>query len=129
MGARIGKGVKIFPSARIMFPWHLQVGDHTTISWDVKVYNLAFSSIGSHTMISQYSHLCGGTHDFRSPGFDLIKTGFTIGDRVWIAADAFIGPGVTVHEGAVVAARAVVIKDVAAGTIVGGNPAREIGGI
>src|SRR5258706_8875871 len=88
LGARIGNGVKIYPSARIMFPWLLQIGDNTTISWDVKVYNLGLSTIGSNTMISQYSHLCGGTHDFRSKGFELIRTGFIIGNNVWIAADA-----------------------------------------
>jgi putative colanic acid biosynthesis acetyltransferase WcaF len=127
MGAKIGMGVKIYPSARIMYPWLLEIGDGSTISWHVKVYNLAHSSIGHDTMISQYAHLCGGTHNFRSPGFDLVRTGFQIGNHVWIAADAFIGPGITVHDNAVVAARAVVIKDVAAGVIVGGNPAKEIG--
>src|SRR4051812_6151657 len=69
MGAKIGQDVKIYPSARIMYPWLLKIGDRTTISWQVKVYNLAFSSIGDDTMISQYSHLCGGTHDFRSADF------------------------------------------------------------
>ena len=127
MGAKIGKGVKIYPSAQIMYPWLLEIGDYTTISWEVKVYNLAFSKIGSNTMISQYSHLCGGTHDYKSKNFDLIRTGFTIGNHVWIAADAFIGPGVVVHDHAVVAARAVVIRNVEARSIVGGNPAKAIG--
>ena len=127
MGAKIGRNVKIYPSAKIMYPWLLEIGDNTTISWDVKIYNLGFSKIGSNTMISQYSHLCGGTHDFRSPNFDLKRTGFTIGDNVWIAADAFVGPEVTVNNGAVVGARAVVIEDVAAGSIVAGNPAKIIG--
>lgn len=127
MGAHIGKNVKIYPSAKIMYPWLLEIGDNTTISWDVIIYNLAFSKIGSNTMISQYSHLCGGTHDFRSQNFDLIRTGFTIGNQVWLAADSFIGPGVYVKDGAVVAARAVVVKDVEPGVIVAGNPARQIG--
>ncbi len=127
MGAKLGKNVKIYPSAKIMYPWLLEIGDNTTISWEVKVYNLGFSKIGSNTMISQYSHLCGGTHDFRSPDFDLIRTGFTIGNQVWIAADAFIGPGVKVGDRAVVAARAVVVKDVETGKIVAGNPAKVIG--
>jgi putative colanic acid biosynthesis acetyltransferase WcaF len=126
MGAKIGKGVKIYPSARIMYPWLLEIGDYATISWHVKVYNLSKSKIGAHTLVSQYSHLCGGTHDFRSPDFDLVRTGFQIGDHVWIAADAFIGPGVTVHDHAVVAARAVVIRDVDAGMVVGGNPAKVL---
>ena len=127
MGAKIGRNVKIYPSAKIMFPWLLQIGNNTTVSWDVKVYNLGFSSIGNDTMISQYSHLCGGTHDFRSMDFTLLRTGFTIGNNVWIAADAFIGPRVKVNDYAVVAARAVVIKDVPEKTIVAGNPAKIIG--
>ena len=49
-----------------------------------------------------------------------------IADRAWVAAEAFIGPGVTVGEGAVVGARAAVFKDVEAWTVVGGNPARFI---
>ena len=110
-----------------MFPWLLQIGDNTTISWDVKVYNLGFSTIGNNSMISQYSHLCGGTHDYKSKEFDLIRAGFTIGDNVWIAADAFIGPGVKVCNGAVVGARAVVMMDVEPQSIVAGNPAKVIG--
>jgi len=127
IGAKIGQNVKIYPSARIMFPWLLQIGDNTTISWEVKVYNLGFSVIGSNTIISQYSYLCGGTHDFRSKEFTLLRTGFTIGNNVWIAADAFIGPGVKVGDGAVVGARAVVMKDVEERAIVVGNPAKVIG--
>lgn len=127
MGARIGKNVKIYPSARIMFPWLLEIGDNTTISWDVKVYNLGYSTIGSNTMISQYSHLCGGTHDFRSKDFTLIRNGFTIGNNVWVAADAFVGPGVKVSDHSVIGARAVVMKDVPAKSIMAGNPAKVVG--
>lgn len=126
MGAKIGKGVKIFPSARIMFPWLLEVGDRSVISWDVKIYNLGRISIGMNTVISQYSHLCGGTHNYNSPDFELLRTGLTIGDNVWIAADAFIGPGVRVNNGAIVAARSVVVRDVLPNNIVAGNPARII---
>jgi len=127
MGARIGAGVKIYPSARIMYPWLLEIGDHVLISWHVKVYNLGKIRIGSGTTISQYAHLCGGTHNHTSGHFELLRTGLTIGSNVWIAADAFIGPGVTVHDGSIVAARAVVAGDVGGGSIVGGNPAKEIG--
>ena len=55
-----------------------------------------------------------------------IQKPIIIGDRAWVAAEAFIGPGVTVGEGAVVGARAAVFKDVEPWTVVGGNPARVI---
>lgn len=49
-----------------------------------------------------------------------------IEDQVWIAADAFIGPGIRIGQGAVVGARASVFKNVAPWTVVGGNPAKRI---
>jgi len=126
MGAKIGKDVQIFPSAHITFPWLLEIGDRSVISWGVKIYNLGRIAIGSNTVISQYSHLCGGTHDYLSKDFKLLRTGLTIGCDVWIAADAFVGPGITVGDGAVVAARAVAVKDIEPDTMVGGNPAKVI---
>lgn len=125
-GAKIGKGVKIFPSAKIMFPWQLEIGDGTVISWGVILYNLGKITIGSHTVISQYVHICAGTHDYGSREFTLLKIPIAIGSNVWVAADAFIGPGVRVGDNTLVAARAVVIKDVLAETIVGGNPAKHL---
>lgn len=126
MGAKIGTSVQILPSARIMYPWLLQVGDRSVIAWDVKVYSLGKIIIGHDTVISQYSHLCGGTHDYQGEYFTLLRTGLEIGSHVWIGADAFIGPGVKVNDGAVVAARAVVVRDVPSLNVVGGNPARTI---
>jgi putative colanic acid biosynthesis acetyltransferase WcaF len=125
-GASIGEGVKIYPSADIMFPWNFSIGDHSVVSWKVVVYNLGHISIGSNTIISQYAHLCAGTHDYQSRSFDLIKSTIIIGNGVWISADAFIGPDVEVSDQAVVAARAVVVKDVGQGEIVAGNPARVV---
>lgn len=126
MGAKVGKHVQVFPSANIMYPWLLEVGDRSVISWGVNVYNLGKISIGSDTVISQYAHLCGGTHDYAGERFTLLRTGLTVGSNVWIGADAFVGPSVTVNYGSVVAARAVVVRDVDSLTVVGGNPAKPI---
>ena len=56
----------------------------------------------------------------------LITASITIHSFAWVAADAFVGMGVTIGEGAVVGARAVVFKDVEPWTIVGGNPAKDL---
>lgn len=125
-GAQIGKNTKIFPSAKIAHPWLLKIGDNSVISWNVNIYNLDKLVIGNGTIISQNVHLCGGTHDYKSHGFELIRSKITIGENVWIAADAFIGPGITIGSNSIIAARAVCTKDIEADSIVGGNPAKLI---
>lgn len=125
-GATIGKEVHVYPSARIYFPWKLTVGDWSAIGEHALIYNLGPVTIGSRVTISQRAHLCAGTHDHTDPTLPLVKPPITVKDQVWICADAFIGPDVVVEEGAVVGARAVVTKEVAAWTIVAGNPARRI---
>ena len=126
-GANVAATAKIRGTARIIHPWLLSVGEHSSIGDRVRVYNLGELIIGRQTSISQDVHLCGGTHDHRDPTLPLVRSPITIGSGVWICAESFIGPGVTVGDNAVVGARAVVVKDVASGIIVAGNPARKIG--
>lgn len=125
-GARIGRDVQIHPSARIFIPWNLSVGDWSSIGFDALIYNLGPVKIGSKTTVSQRAHICAGSHDFRDPSMPLLKPPISVGDETWICADAFVGPGVTVGNRAVIGARAVVVKDVPPGDIVAGNPARTI---
>jgi putative colanic acid biosynthesis acetyltransferase WcaF len=116
--------VHFYNSAKIYFPWNLSIGDWSAIGEDVFIYNLGSVVIGNRVTISQRAHLCAGTHDYTDTTMPLLKPPITIQDQVWVCADAFVGPGVTVSQGAVVAARAVVVKDVPPWTVVGGNPAR-----
>jgi putative colanic acid biosynthesis acetyltransferase WcaF len=126
-GAKVAATAKIRATVRVIHPWLLTVGEHSSIGDRVRVYNLGELTIGSQTSISQDVHLCGGTHNYRDPALPLVRSPITIGSGVWICADAFIGPGVRVGNNAVVGARAVVVKDVADGIVVAGNPARRIG--
>ena len=125
-GAKIGKSTKIFPSVKIAHPWLLQIGDNSVVSWNVSIYNLDMLVIGNGTIVSQNVHFCGGTHNYKSPGFELIRSKIDIGDNVWIAADAFIGPGIFIGSNSIIAARSVCVKDVIEDSIVGGNPSRTI---
>lgn len=125
-GARIGRHVHIYASADIYFPWNLVVGDWSAIGEQAYIYNLGRISIGRRTTISQRAHLCAGTHDYTASSLPLRRPPISIGDEVWIAADAFVGPGVVVGNGAVVGARAVAVKDVQEWTVVAGNPARVV---
>lgn len=122
-GAKVGRHVHIYNSATIYFPWNLEVGDHSAIGEHAYIYNLGPIIIGNKTTISQRAHLCAGTHDFADSALPLLKPPIVIADQAWICADAFVGPGITVGEGAIVGARAVVTKDVEPWAIVAGNPA------
>ncbi len=125
-GAQIGHQVHIYNSAVVYFPWNLRIGDWSAIGEGALIYNLGPVTIGQNVTVSQRAHLCAGTHDYRKPDMPLLKPPIEIHDQVWICADAFVGPGVTVGEGAVVGARAVVMKDVEPWTVVAGNPTRAI---
>lgn len=82
--------------------------------------------MGRDAIISQRSHLCSASHDFQSD-FQLVAEPIDIGAKAWVAADAFVGPGVQIGEGAVIGARCVVTRSVDAWSVVVGNPARRIG--
>jgi putative colanic acid biosynthesis acetyltransferase WcaF len=125
-GAKIGRNVNFYPSTLVYFPWNLSVGDWSAIGEGALIYNLGSVTLGRRVTISHRAHLCAGTHDYAQPDLPLLKPPITIGDQAWICADAFVGPNVTVGEGAVVGARAVVMKDVAPWMVAVGNPAREI---
>jgi putative colanic acid biosynthesis acetyltransferase WcaF len=125
-GAKVGANVNIYPSALIYYPWNLEIGDDSSIGEWALVYNLGSVRIGKRTTISQRVHLCAGTHDYRDPTMPLLKPPISIGDEVWVCADAFIGPAVKIEQRAIVAAASVVVKNVSAALVVGGNPARVI---
>lgn len=125
-GAKIGPNSGFRSTVRIFHPWLFEMGDWSMLAHHVNIYNLGPVKIGSHSVISQYSHVCAGTHDHTLPNLPLLRPTIIIGDGVWIAADAFIGPDVTIGHNSVVAARAVVTRDIPEAVVVGGNPAKVI---
>ena len=125
-GARIGKKVRIYASAKIWYPPNLTVADFASIGPNVDCYCMAQVSVGKHAVVSQNATLCAGSHDIRDPYFQLIVRPIIIGDKAWIAARAFVGPGVIVGEGAVLGAAAVSFKDLRPWDVYIGNPAISI---
>lgn len=126
-GAHVGRDVRIHPTVSIEIPWNLRIGEQTGIGDRVILYALGTITIGARVTVSQGAHLCAGTHDWRRADMPLLKSSIRIEDEVWVCADAFLGPGITVGEAAIVGARAVVMRDVPSGIIVAGNPAMRIG--
>lgn len=126
-GARIGEHVHVYPSTHLYMPWNVKIGDWSALGEDVLVYSLGKVTIGKKVTLSYRAHVCAGTHDFSDPTLPLLKPPVTLEDGAWIGTEAFIGPGVVVKTGAIVGARAVVVKDVEPMLIVAGNPARVVG--
>ena len=125
-GAKIGSGVKINNTVKVLYPWELEIGDGSWVGWDVDIYNYARVKIGRMSVVSQYSYLCTGTHDYEDPAFPLVFFPITIGDQAWVAAKCFVAPGVTIGDGTIVASGSVVTKDMPEWQICGGNPCKPI---
>ncbi|MBL8064922.1 MAG: colanic acid biosynthesis acetyltransferase WcaF [Chthonomonadaceae bacterium] len=125
-GAKIGAGSTVKSSIRVWAPWNLEMGDYSALGEGVNVYSMAKITIGNKVTVSQGSHLCAGTHDYTSKNFQLYAEPITIGNDAWVCTECFVGPGVTIGEGAVIGARGVATKDMPAWTVCAGNPCKPI---
>lgn len=125
-GADIGRNVIIRPNVRITYPWKLTIGDYSWIGDNTELYTLGEIIIGKNAVISQKSYLCTGSHDYQSKAFDIYQKPIIIEDEAWVATDVYIAPGVTIGKGAVIGARSSVFKDMPAGMICTGSPAKPI---
>lgn len=122
-GARIGQGVLIRPSVRITYPWRLEIGDNAWIGDFAELYTLDRITIGEDAVVSQFTKLVTGTHDFEKPTFDMSTKPIVIEKQAWVSANCFVAPGVTIRRGAVVLACSLVLKDVPELMVVAGQPA------
>lgn len=127
-GADIGRGVVVRSRVNVWFPWRLVVGDHVWIGEEVFILNLAPVTVESHVCISQRAFLCTGSHDHRVSNFPLIVKPIVIHTGSWVAAQTFIGPGVSIGPNSVVGACGVAMEDVPEYVIVRGNPAVVVKG-
>jgi putative colanic acid biosynthesis acetyltransferase WcaF len=118
--------VVVFPTARITFPWLLTLAPRAMVGPHVTLYNLARITLLRGANLSQNCHLCAGTHDFMRWDMPLVTAPIVIGENAWLAADVFVGPGVTIGELAVVGARSVVVRDLPAYKICVGQPCRPV---
>jgi len=125
-GAKVGRGVRIRPSVNVEIPWNLDLKDGVTVGDYAILYSLGVITIGERTIVSQYAHLCAGTHDHTDRRFPLIRDPITIGADAWIGADAFVGPNVIIGQLSVLGARSSAYRSLDAGTVYVGNPAHAL---
>jgi len=125
-GARLAPTARVYPSTRIWYPANLTMAEHACLGPGVTCYAMDTIALDAYALASQGAFLCAGTHDVDDPNFALVTKPITIGAHAWIAAEAFVGPGVTVGAWAVLGARAVAFSDLASGMVHVGNPARVL---
>lgn len=125
-GAEIADSAIVQGGARIWYPPNLRMRPHAVMADGVICYNMAPVTIGENSIVSQRAVLCGGTHDFTLASNPLQTRPIDIGANVWIASEAFVGPGVCVPDGCVIGARAVATGRLEPWTVYAGNPARPI---
>jgi len=125
-GAKVSMKARVYPRCRVWAPWNLVMDEYATLGEDVDCYCVAPVTLGAHAVVSQYGYLCAATHDFDLPKRPLVTRPITIGPQCWLAADVFVGPGVTIGEGTVVGARSSVFEDLPAWKICHGTPARPV---
>lgn len=121
-GAKIGEGVVIRPTSRFIFPWKVSIGDYSWIGDEVVFYSIDQIIVGSHSVISQKSYLCTGSHDIEDKSFALITAPIKIGNGVWIATDCFVAPGVTIGSNSIIGARSSVMKSICSQKVAWGTP-------
>ncbi|MBX9466067.1 MAG: putative colanic acid biosynthesis acetyltransferase [Aquamicrobium sp.] len=125
-GADIHPTATVRSSVKIWWPGNLKMGAHASLGPGAICYNVAAVTIEDFAIVSQRAHLCTGTHDIDDPGFPLRARPISIGRSAWVAAEAFVGPGVKIGEGAVLGARGVTFRSLDEWVVYGGNHAKPL---
>lgn len=126
LGARLGPHTYLFGGSEVLAPEELTIDGQVHIGRFCQIDARGGIHIGRNVVIASHTLLITADHDPDDPTFAGRLGSITIGDRAWLGSRSTVLRGVTIGEGAVVSAGAVVIDDVAPWTIVGGVPARPL---
>ncbi|WP_115050794.1 putative colanic acid biosynthesis acetyltransferase [Brucella canis] len=125
-GADIHKSAIVRASAHIWWPGNLSMGAHSSLGPGAICYNVAPVTLAPFAIVSQRAHLCTAGHDIDQASFPLTAAPIHIAAYGGVAAEAFVGPGVHIGEGAVLGARSVSFRDLDAWAVYTGNPAKPV---
>lgn len=123
-GAKIIGTPFVHQRARIQIPWNLEMHHRSCLGDRSNAYSLGKILLMEHSTIAQEAYLCTGTHAFDKPSKNLITSPIIVGKNVFVGARVFVLPGIEIGENAIIGACSVVTKNVLAGSVVKGNPAK-----
>jgi maltose O-acetyltransferase len=127
LGAHVGRGVTIGPRVAMRCPANVTIGSGSAVGGTTWIDAWDTVTIGRCCLLNDHIDLLTGSHKPDSAAFDGHVSPIVIGDYVWLPRRIIVLPGVTIGRGAVVGTGSVVVKDVPALAIVGGNPAKVVG--
>jgi acetyltransferase-like isoleucine patch superfamily enzyme len=127
MGMRLARTARVHRGLELRDARNIEIGDGSVIGFDTILDGRRGITIGRHVNVSSEVAIWTLQHDHRDPEFASHGGRVVVGDRAWLSFRAVVLPGVTIGEGAVVAAGAVVTRDIPPYAIVGGIPAVVIG--
>lgn len=127
MGMRLARTARVHRGLELRNAGSIEIGEGSVIGFDTILDGRRGITIGRHVNLSSQAAIWTLQHDHRDPEFDSHGGPVVVGDRAWLSFRTVVLPGVTIGEGAVVAAGAVVTRDVPPYAIVGGIPAKVIG--
>lgn len=128
----VGDDVSVQPPLRCDYGEHVTIGDATFVNYDCVLLDVAPIRIGARCQIAPRVQLLTAEHPLdpapRRDGWESARP-IAIGDNVWLGGGAVVCPGVTIGDDSVIGAGAVVTRDVPAGVVAAGVPARVLRGL
>ena len=125
----VGEGVVVRPPFRCDYGTHIAIGARTFVNYDCVMLDVAPIRIGAACQLATRVQLLTATHPIdpepRRIGWESAEP-IVLGDNVWLGGGAIVCPGVTIGEDTVVGAGAVVTRDLPAGVVAAGVPARVL---
>jgi maltose O-acetyltransferase len=129
MFGHVGFGAWVEAPVHFDYGWNISLGDRAFVNFGCVLLDCAPITIGAGTLLAPGVQLCAATHpvdpEERRRGTEYALP-IAVGDNVWIGAGAIVAAGVTIGDDSVVGAASVVLRDVPARVLVGGNPARVL---
>ncbi len=126
LGANIGEGVRISSSAKLLYPWNIEIGEYSWIGDNVELYSVDKIIIGKNVALAHNIFVSTAAHDVYDIHFNTIIKPVIIEDEVWVAGNVFVNMGVILERGVVIGAGSIVTKNMPEGYMCVGNPARPI---